>query len=59
MYFYEGKGWGFLAGVLRGILSIPAGTGEVRRRYGGGTVEVQGRYRGGTVEVQESYIGGT
>ena len=55
MYFYEGKGWGFLAGVLRGILSIPAGTGEVR----GGMVEVRGRYRGGTVEVQERYSGGT
>ena len=47
MYFYEGKGWGFLAGVLRGILSIPAGTGEVR----GGMVKVRGRYSGGTGEV--------
>ena len=43
VYFYEGKGWGFLAGVLRGILSIPAGT-EVQR-YSGGTRELQRRYR--------------
>ena len=54
VYFYEGKGWGFLAGVLRGILSIPAGIAEVQRYRG---TEVQ-RYRG-TVEVQESYSGGT
>ena len=52
MYFYEGKGWGFLAGVLRGILSIPAGMGELRRRDGGGTGEVQWRYKRATLEVQ-------
>ena len=51
VYFYEGKGWGFLAGVLRGILSIPAGIAEVQRYRG---TEVQWRYMRATAEVQRN-----